>query len=340
MSVRIAAASALLAVVVTLFYLSRNRSPLEPPLNSFRFEGFVANRRLKPLKSTKTSALLRSEIAAGASVKESSTSKKGEDSSCWKKINSELETQNYLATENRLLRELIGEWYFSNDDKTPVENTPAPEGKFILALARAGLLDGKKIQTNDDEAVKLLDEVSKADPKNSAPLLYAAIIESRRGDKDRAEKLFIQAQQSEIFDSYITTILKSIFSQVRTPSDLIQAYGIGSALAIPDYLSLKGFLKNRDGGMFAHQLLKDGLDDNSILIDIEWSPLEYVVGKLLADTFEPNNRLPSYREIMRKKNAQSLITANMLNSELESTCDISALYPMVDVIRNRLNHYR
>lgn len=253
------------------------------------------------------------------------------------KINSDLEDDDFRASNAHFLRNLVGDWYFFKDDKISVENVSSSEGKFILALARAGLLEGKKIQTDEEEALKLLSEVSEIDPKNSAPLLYAAIIENRRGHLERAKNLFAQAQKSELFDSYMTTISKSIFSQVRTPSDLVQAYEMWSTLPIPDYLALKGFLKERDGKIFVRQLMKSGLDKESLINDIEWFPLEYAVGKSLLDTMNPKNKLPTYRDILKRKNEQILVNADKLYSELQATCDISSLNPMVDLLRRRLS---
>lgn len=325
------------AVIIALFYFFQISPRIENSSIPLFPKKTEAQQGLKLLKLPKASPPLHPEVPPIVSIT-TPLSEDNKEVSCWEKISPELSNQDFTATNS--LGRLVGDWYFSKNPETPIENASTAEGKFILALARAGLLEGKKVQIDEDEALKLLSEVSELDPKNSAPFLYAAIIEDRRGNHKRSDEFFSQAQNSEMFDSYITTISKTIFSQVQTSSDLVQAYGMWSTLAIPDYLSLKKFLKKHHGKKFVHQLLKNGLDPESIINDIEWFPLEYAVGKSLLDSMEPENKLPPYREMLKQKNDQSLVNADKLYSELQSTCDVSVLYPMVDLMRKRLSHYQ
>lgn len=266
--------------------------------------------------------------------------KEPKETSCWNKIKSELAFDHFFSYKKATLGRLIGEWYFSENAGKVIEAAPTFEGKFILALARAGLLDGAEIDLNNEEALRLLGEVSDLDQKNSAPLLYAAIIESRRGNQARAEELLNQARGSEFFDSYITNISKSIFSQVRTPSDLLAVYEVWSTLAVPNYIVLKNLLKGPDTKFFSYQLMSKGIDDKSAINEIEWLPIEYAVGKSLLDSVEPQNKLPTYREIVNRKNKLSEVNVERIFSQLNSSCDISSLVPMVHQLQSHLIHYR
>lgn len=340
MNKRVVGTLVLIIVIAALFYFSQDNSRLEKSSTAISSKRLHLKKGLEHFKSRKTSSPFSPDSLSTTSIKEPSTPEDSKGGLCWKKIISELEDQAFRTSNNLFLKDLVGEWYFAEDSKTSAESAPFVEGKFMLALARAGLLDGREILTDEEEALKLLSEVSESDPKNSAPILYAAIIESRRGNSERAEELFAQAQKSEFFDSYITAISKSIFSRVRTPSDLLQAYGIWSTLPIPDYTALKGFLKERDAKTFALQLIKSGLDDESLISEIEWFPLDYAVGKSLLDALNPKNTLPTYRDILKRKNEQNLVSVDKLYFELKSMCDISSLNPMVDLLQRRLSHHR
>ncbi len=313
-----------------LFFLSGRSFSPEKPSTSVLGKN---NEAAKSLRSLATSAQPLSAAPPAPLGPAASSSLGSDEPSCWAKLNSELGDQSFRPTH---LENLVGDWYLSEDDRTRAERPSSTEGKFILALARAGLLEGKRIEPDDEEALTLLDEVSEDDPGNSAPFLYAAMIEGRRGNHERSAELFAQAEKTDRFDSYMTSVAKSLFGQVRTSSDLIQAYGLWSTLAIPDLIALKNDLLNRGGKLFAHQLMKSGLGDDSMVADVEWFPLEYAIGKSLLNALEPNNAHPSYRQILKLKNEKSSVSAEQVHSELQSKCEASVLDPMVELLRSRL----
>jgi tetratricopeptide (TPR) repeat protein len=275
-------------------------------------------------------------LSSSSTPAKSLISKNPSEALCWEGIEEQILNNDFLAYNRHSLNQLIGEWYYSKTTTVPIEIVPTAAGKFMVALARAGLLEGKKILENDDEALKLLGEVSDLDPKNSAPLLYAAIIENRRGNLLRAEELLSQAQRSQFFNSYILTISKSIFRHVRTPLDLLEANTMWSKLPIPNYIVLKNYLKAHSRKAFAYQLIGAGLDNNLVLNDIEWFALEYAIGKSLLNSIDPQNMLPTYNEVLNMKNNLNPLKIDQLYTKFQYTCDLSSLYPAVDLLQNRL----
>ena len=335
--------SALAATLTLVLYsLSKNSLWSEPEAPRLARLADV-NSSLMPLNSPLPSTSSQVGIPPTSAAQETHSPQDEPGLSCWDTINHQIESHNFFENHKQHLYELAGEWYFARGNLPSLEvgsdTVSSPQEKFLLALAKAGLLDGKSLKRDDEEALRLLGEVRALDPTNSAPLLYAAIIESARGHKERANELFRQARKSDVFDTYITTISKSLFSKVETPEDLIQAYSLWSTLPIPNYSALHKFLKDRDGEMFAHQLTSVGLD-NSVLSDIEWIPLEYAIGRSLLQSYRQDQKLPTYPEILELKSAQSLVDGDRLYSELQTSCDSSALRPLVDTLKTRLALYR
>lgn len=179
----------------------------------------------------------------------------------------------------------------------------------------------------------MLDEVVQLDPQNSAPLLYAATIESRRGNGDRAKDLYERAEKSEFFNSYILSISESIFSQVRTPADLVLAIEAWSTLPVPNYLPLREILKQNNGKMFARQMLRSGLDNDVAVSDIEWFPLEYAVGNALLNDLEPNNKFPPLSQIWKRKMENY---PDQMIRLMKTDCDLASLEPMAAQLRKRI----
>lgn len=231
--------------------------------------------------------------------------------------------------------EVIGDWYF-DEKSAPTENNNSFIDKFMLALASGNLLVSRKSEQNDNTALELLKEVHTEDPLNSAPLLFAATIESRRGHFHEANELLLLAQKTQRFDSYVTTISRRIFSSVRSGSDLLQAYSIWSQVPIPNYTELRKFLNQKDSALFAWQMMASGLDDSTILPDVDWFVLDYATGENMLRKSSIKTNLPKYQDIIIRKEHVNPLGANRILQKIKHNCDISTLDELAFVLKNML----
>ncbi|MBS1971011.1 MAG: tetratricopeptide repeat protein [Bdellovibrionales bacterium] len=257
---------------------------------------------------------------------------------CWNKLSAQVQEGEFVRQNREAWQSLVGEWYYGPDgDALNTPETSAP-GMFMQALLFSGQLYGQLLyESQEERALDLFEKVYALDPGNSAPLIYAAMIESKRGNEAEAQRLFAMAQNSNRFDTYIMTVSKSIFSQVRSSSDLIQAYAFWSHLPGPDYAAITKYLKARDSRIFAEQMTRAGLDEKNVLADIDWFALEYAVGFAIENKLNPNNKLPNYKEIVEKKNQQSPFSNEKMLAALKKKCDLSSLDEFTNEFRAYMN---
>lgn len=258
---------------------------------------------------------------------------------CIKKLQIELENLN---SKNQIIQKLtqftIGEWFFSEEEY--LEFTPPPVStidKFYQALAMAGLLESKKIKGSDNEALKLLYEVYLEDQNNSAPLLFSALIELRRGHTSESLHLLQKAKRtSTYYNSYVTNIAKEIFKTIHMGSDYISAISLLSQIPIPKVISLQNLLKSRDSIVFVKQLMQRGLNDSLIINDMEWSILDYAVGAAIYKKKFPNQKIPTHDEISQRKSKLNPLSKYNVVELLENNCDFSSLDKLAELTSSRL----
>lgn len=306
---------------LTLFFLQRKNEKIEVP------------------KSEEPKLEFLKMLGAGAKPPQitANAEQTALSNSCWEKINSQLTSNKFEHFLRGGLDSYVGAWFFSEIDGEKARSPDTKEGKFLFALAKAQLLEGSKLEKNEDEAIMLLEEVIQLDPKNSAPLLFAAIIESNRGNQAKANRFLQLAQPTDHFNSYITDVSKFIFSQVRSPEDLVESYEIWSQLPVPRIVALKEFLQTRGGKKFAHQMVEQGLNDKALLLDMEWFPLEYAVGRSVLVHLEPKKTLPTYQEVLQRKHKLQPLNGEQVYEHLQKNCDVSPLLPVVDFFQNRFS---
>lgn len=255
---------------------------------------------------------------------------------CWEKIREQYQESPHFIVENRQrLRAVVGEWFYVKDNAERVESTDETSlpGMFFLALAKAGLLDGLKMQTNEQQALALLQRVSEADPGNSAPLLYAAIIEGRMGNRAHRDELLSELSKTLYFDSYLKDFTYALYSGVRSPSDLLVAQQIWSTVPVPNYLALKDLVKEASQFRIAEQLIRDGLRlDRERSEDLSWIPIEYELGKKLLDSFGKGKGLPEFQALLRQ-NPDTLGAS----AKLDATCDLESIHDEVERLQKYLD---
>lgn len=327
------------------FWGSKNRDGVD---SSEKTASAVRTRSLKLIEErislekekTSSSASPMLDAALGGSVRKI----KDPEKSCWERIRDQYQTNSdYLDESHQRLSDLVGNWFYANRDARPDVNIEesSPQGKFFLALAKAGLLEGSKIERDERQALFLLEQVAAADPQNSAPILFAAIIQKNLGNREHAEQLLKAANQSTHFDSYFKDFTFALFDGVKTPSDLLAAQEIWSTAPAPNFIALREILEESKQPNIADQLVKDGLrDDRERITDLSWTPIEYSIGKKLLDSYGTGTNIPEYRELLRKHPSTLGQSGERIVSKLDSTCDLESIQGEVETVRTYLDQVR
>lgn len=258
---------------------------------------------------------------------------------CWEKIDKQVRPSKIFLDENRhFINSVVGEWYYlESSEKNNLRENSVP-GKFFLALARSGFLSGRVIEQDDQEALRLLDEVYSNDPENSAPLLYMMMIQKRLGNDDLAAQLLATARKTSRFDSYLLDFSRSLFERVKTAEDLMAAYEIWYQAPVPDYVSLSKFMKNQNPLFLSQQLMADGLRENTKLSDIEWVPVEYATGRSMRGPMKDS--FPTHRELLDRKTKGTELDVDNFITFLKRDCDVSGLTPLVKALQDQLREKR
>ncbi len=259
---------------------------------------------------------------------------------CLSALEDQVADSDFIERNNREFRLVIGDWFLQESEgMKPVKAEPPTStvDKFFQALGYGDFLVGRALESNTELALKLLKEVHEDDPQNSAPLLYAAVIEESRNNTSEADRLFELAKKTSRFDTYVTTIAKEIHKPVRKGSDLIKAYAFWARAPIPYYGSIQYFLEKRDAKVFAKQMMKSGLDDSAIYSDVDYFIVDYVVGEMLYKAQNPKTNIPSSRAIIRRKQDLDPISVNKILNALTRNCDMSVIDDYADRLFKHLD---
>jgi hypothetical protein len=264
------------------------------------------------------------------------------DLDCLLRMGRQLYSTNEFIEKNKsVIDRIVGVWFYrkSSDSKNiPAEKSR--QGKFFLALAKAGLLGGMEeinpdFPKDEEEALRLLKEVSTEDPANSAPLIYLAWIYQKRGQTDISKKYIRQAESSSKFDSYITDFTTAVFSSVDTTEDFMMALSLWSKSPIPDYNAIVQMLIENKSEKIATQMVARGLNDKNNFTDINWLPIEYAVGKKILTKMGKADHLPKYQDLLKTK--KNILDGDLTLSQMAVTCDIRELESSLKMIRE---HFR
>ncbi|MCM2281899.1 MAG: tetratricopeptide repeat protein [Bdellovibrionaceae bacterium] len=276
------------------------------------------------------------------SANEDRTSKVSDDEeACWKKVESQFLPNEFIDYSRTHWNDSIGGWYFANNIEHAVAPQVSVAGRFLYGLARAGLLDGKEIERNDQEALEELAEVSAVDPTNAAPWLYAAIVEARGGNTRQASRFLKLALSTTRFDSYLHEVTTAIFERVKTEGDLVEAVAVWSRSPIPNYTVIREFVRGQMGAeKIGLMMMNDGLNPDRLVSDLDWFPIEYAIGKKILDDVGSKGRYPDHQSLLHIKAQRSPISLDQSWRALRENCNIRSLAPIVGEIQKHLSDHR
>lgn len=97
-----------------------------------------------------TSANLKSNANSNTQIpnpdNEQKLEKKYSEEECWEIVKKQyVSNPTYIKTHLSLFNSIIGQWFYSKNE-VPIQQENSISGKFLLALGRAGLLEGKKFK--------------------------------------------------------------------------------------------------------------------------------------------------------------------------------------------------
>ncbi len=248
---------------------------------------------------------------------------------CMAKLQPLMKTEEEFIEQNKeSLGAVVGGWYFgqvNSNSEVPAETTKA--GRFLQALAQSGLLEGRTLPQDESHALNLLYQVMDEDPDNSAPILYASVIEKRRGNDEAYRELLERLSRTKRYDSYVRDFSTNLFSNLRDPRDYFAAIGIWSRAPFPNMREIRDVLENLKSAPLAEQLMTDGLEAGSQFMELSWSPVEYGTGYRLMKTLGLENSYPHPRELMSK----SVDAFSRLQEKVDgSHCQLEDLVPMME----------
>lgn len=251
------------------------------------------------------------------------------DSKCLEKIEQELfsgeDNVQYQKRLKQSLKYIVGEWFYINGTPVDISEVNSKREKFLYALASADLLIGLKTKVKLDYklALKLLTEVSNEDPNNSAPLLYAAIINEQIKDYSASKELINKALElSTYFDTYILDFSKALIFSSESAEDFYRSNFIHASHPIPDHLKLRDLILKYKLTKISEQLIQNALDKNNLLADYEWSLIDYTVGVATLKKLSPDYKLPKFIDLMAQKNKLHDFNPEEFFEEFQKNCDM------------------
>lgn len=289
--------------------------------------------------SVKTTANIntdhKSHIQIPNQAPEQKSDKKFSEEECWEIVkNKYIANPNFAKNNTNILNKVVGQWYYSTKDVAPEQEESIP-GKFLLAIGKAGLLEGKTIQQNIPEAIELLNDVIVADPQNSAPRIFLAIIKNKNGKKEQVQNILNQIEsETTYFNSYTLNFIKALYKQIKTPEDMMAAYEIWTHTPIVNYHELGQFLKLHKIAIVAEQLLADGISERKIADDIDWLTIEYAIGKNVMNKLQPDNKYPDWKSTYQSKRKKYL--NELGHASLNGECNLNILNEHVQLLPNYL----
>lgn len=248
-----------------------------------------------------------------------------------------------IAETDRQMRQsmsVLGNWIFQpreSLDRTIIE--PTAGGQFFLGLARGGLLLGRTSPVDDDEALSQLEEVMLKDPTNAAPVAFAAILADRKKDETRTRYYLNRLETTKRFDGYTLAISRELWAQVRTPSDMMAAFGLIAVLPVPDYALLARFFGDKaEGNLIGRMLIQDAIRRTDPMVDLDYHQLEYAAGRKILQTRGEGSNLATPQALAEKELAKNNSFARATMA-LEANCQISVLAPAVDYLKDHVKAY-
>lgn len=329
------------------------RKSLLPFLDFYKKEKWVSKSKVATVDSLKSAAPQKDDKRLGFSensvsplegrsaepdntFSQQESSEELEEEKCWNQINEDAGNQDFYEYNKAEWDRNIGSWFLKGEPLSPNYSPTKIEAKFYYALGLAGLLRGRELDRDLPQAFEKMIEVIKEDPRNSAPLLFGAIIARKLGKLASANEFVSRAKETSYFSAYATEISRAIYSPVKSSSDFLQAIGIWSQVPIADYVELKKLLLEIGSVKFAEQMIEKGLNLNAPLNDLDWFGVEYAVGLVVLKKLDPNRKLPPYGEVVFKKNSMSDLNGDKMIKAMRETCRLTAVDPYLSLLKTHL----
>lgn len=258
-----------------------------------------------------------------------------QNAECEERIKRQSESNEIFIQKNlKNMNSIVGPWFYAERGSYSENlNEVSKQGKFFLALARAGLLDGLNAQVPLDKqsAIGLLKEVAAEDPENSAPFVFLSVIHEADGNLAEAAYFRVRAEKSLRFDSYLNDFISAIFKTIDSPGSLFQAYSLWATTPIPHYKEIQKLIKVHKSEILAEQLIAKALDPDNNFPDVNWSPVEYAFGVASLKELGKRHNLPNLQNLIKIK--KSIVPYDSFAYlELEKTCDLSVFRPATNAI--------
>jgi len=253
---------------------------------------------------------------------------------CLKKLGDESRTEAEFYNDAKSdLDRVVGGWFFLSDKDAPAPpNETSASGRFLQALGEAQLLEGRNLPPNREHALSLLLQVMQDDPGNSAPVVYAAVIEKQMGDLRKYNELMGRLRFTWHYNSYVKDFMNNMVAQVRDPRDYIPALSMIARVPIPNPDDLKQVLKDQTDERLAWQLTRDGRNPKNTRMDFDFMAIEYGLGVNVL--LKNGEEVPTMKELF----ARSKIAIDDVTEQLEhagANCALSDLWPAIDRAKSR-----
>lgn len=269
------------------------------------------------------------------------------DSLCWKNLLAQSDETGFRDRFYKNVAPLIGKWPFEKEKAEAATIDPAaskdaevdssPAHFFLSALAQEGSLVGTpaKTSSNKNNTEKALHGFLKAhrlDPRNSAPLLYAATLAESLGRSEQAEELLNQAQSTDRFDTYLGDIGAALFREVRSPSDMIAALNLLQHFPATDHSRLKKFLIEKKAYEFGHQMMAASLDPERTIEGVEFMALDYAFGAVVVRASPRGYDGPHFNDLLIEKSKTNFLSS--LEQALGDHCHMDVLNEMAGQMKS------
>ena len=221
------------------------------------------------------------------------------------------------------------EWLYNGTPFTDDLPTNSPEDYFYRGLYYSKNISSFKedyVEVDFEEAIFNLRKAHSLDPKNSAPLIFMAMIYEQIDKRNKALSLIKKASENgKYFNSYLTDIGRRIWRNVRIPEDVLVAMDFISNLPTPNYIAMKRMInKTSFDAIIADQLLEKGVKSNRKREFIDFIVIEHSIGQSIYKAKKKIPPGPSQDEIRKLVQEEGNFFLRQLDT-FYSDCDSSKL---------------
>lgn len=250
---------------------------------------------------------------------------------CWEKVNGALNRdETYRSRLDLAMKDAVEPWYYDASAAVPDAPEERAPNLFLWGLARAGLLDGRKTAVDLSAAAEALERAKRLDPENSAPSLFLALIEKRRGNEDASRALLNEAfEGNRRFDSYVADLARRALRAAETSTGFLRSVGVRSTMPVPTYGVLKELrFSASESVALGERMMRPALDAGPRPRDgVDYLSVEYAVGRAMAASAGRERAYPTLKEIWSAQSPEDL--GEDAQRALEAACDPSALDPFL-----------